>query len=306
MVQPAASLAGLASVVIMEDVLMNTLISIAWRRSHPLALVALVTTLGAAVSAAAQDVSFDFSRLVEYREVAPQDGNSGTHERIVEMKLPVSVRFQGLAVGEVELLDFEIDGTPAGIRIESFSPATELATDAVSIETINKTVKERSLGAALSGKLPMPVGPLTCDVGPSISGGVSKANEATEKVQRLPPKKPVVVSGTFAQGQGVFFKFKQSSQTSFEGVHELTVRFAVPSDWRAGAVRVSAAARGHRPRLWIDQPTVFTEMTANVELYPAGDYARRKAALRRLDVSEGKEKSGWGLGDLFLTSGARG
>jgi hypothetical protein len=220
--------------------------------------------------------------------------------------LPVSVRFQGLAIGEVEHLDFEIDGAPAGIRVDSFSPTTELAADAISVETINKTIKEKSLGATLSGKLPVPIGPVSCDVGPSLSAGMSKANEATEKVQRIPPKLPVVVSGTFAQGQGVFFKFKRSSQTSFEGVHELTVRFAVPASWQAGAVRVSAAARGHKPRLWMDHPIVFSEMTTTVELYPEGDYTLRKAALRRLDAASGKEKAGWGLGELFLTSGARG
>jgi hypothetical protein len=154
--------------------------------------------------------------------------------------------------------------------------------------------------------MPVPIGPVSCDVGPSLSAGMSKANEATEKVQRIPPKRPVVVSGTFAQGQGVFFKFKESSQTSFEGVHELVVRFAVPTDWRAGAIRVSAAARGHKPRLWMEQPAVFNEMTTSVELYPAGDYSLRKAALRRLDSGTPKEKSGWGLGELFLTSGARG
>ena len=87
-----------------------------------------------------QDVSFDFARLVEYRDVTPAERlERAPHERLIEMKLPISVRFQGLAVGEIEHLDFEIDGTAAGIRVESFSPATELAADAVSVETINKT-----------------------------------------------------------------------------------------------------------------------------------------------------------------------
>ena len=43
-------------------------------------------------------------------------GERALREWIIEMKLPVSVRFEGLAVGEIEHLDFEIDGTPAGIR----------------------------------------------------------------------------------------------------------------------------------------------------------------------------------------------
>jgi hypothetical protein len=284
---------------------MNTLISFASQQFISFALaVVLAANIGLSM-AAAQDVSFDFSRLVEYREVVPANSDRTPHLRIIEMTLPVSVRFQGLADGEIEHLDFEIDGAPADLRVVSFSPTTELAADAVSVETINKTIKERSLGATLSGKLPMPIGAIPCDVGPSVSAGMSKANEATEKVQRLPPKKPVVVSGTFAQGRGVFFKFKQSSQTSFEGVHELTVRFAVPMQWMAGAVRVSAVARGHKPRLWMDHPAVFAEMTTSVELYPAGDVPLRKAAVRRLEASGASDKSGWGLGELFLTSGTR-
>ena len=134
---------------------------------------------------------------------------------------------------------------------------------------------------------------------------MSKANEATEKVKRIPPKRPIVVSGTFAEGRGVFFKFKQSPQTWFEGVHELMVTFAVPTSWQGGGVRVSATARGHKPRLWMDQPTVFGKVTTVVELYPEGDYTLRKAATRRLEAAEADDESGWGFGDLFLTSGSR-
>ena len=103
----------------------------------------------------------------------------------------------------------------------------------------------------------------------------------------------------------MFFKFKQSSQTSFEGVHVLTVTFAVPAAWQAGGVRISATARGHKPRLWMDQPTVFGQVTTVVELYPEGDYTLRKAATRRLEAAEVEDHSGWGLGELFLTSGSR-
>jgi len=280
-----------------------------WQRGA-LARVALVAAFVAAGSAGtfawSQEVSFDFARLVEYRDVTPaQWRERAPHARLIEMKLPVSVRFQGLTVGEIEHLDFEIDGTAAGIRVESFSPMTELAADAVAIESITKTVKQRSLGATLSGKLPVPVGPISCDVGPSIAAGTSNANEATERVKRIPPRRPIVVSGTFAEGRGVFFKFKQSSQTSFEGVHELVVRFAVPVDWQAGGVRVSATARGHKPLLWMDQPTVFGKVAAVVEIYPEGSDALRQAAARRLKAAEAESQSGWDLGELFLTSGSR-
>src|SRR5262245_37199636 len=122
---------------------MNSLISTARREALSCLLAAAASICTGAGFAMAQDVSFDFSRLVEYRDVASSRADSPSHERIIEMKLPVSVRFQGLAVGEIELLDFEIDGTPAGIRVDSFAPTTELAADAVSVETINKTIKEK-------------------------------------------------------------------------------------------------------------------------------------------------------------------
>jgi hypothetical protein len=292
----------------MEDRAMNKMHSILRRGIHNFVLIAVLA--GAQSSAAvamAQDVSFDFSRLVAYRDVTPPERLARIpEERLIEMKLPVSVRFQGLMVGEIELLDFEVDGSAAGIRVESYGPTTELAADATAVETITKTTKERSLGATLSGKLPVPVGPISCDVGPSVSAGMSRSNEATEKVKRIPPKRPVVVSGTFAEGRGVFFKFKPSPQTTFEGVHELTVTFAVPASWQGGGVHVTAAARGHKPRLWVEQPTVFTQVATVVQLYPEGNYLQRKAAARRLDAADADEHRGWGLGDLFLTSGSRG
>jgi hypothetical protein len=299
----------------MEVFVMSTL---AVTTAHsPLALLRTSTTIAISVAtisllaclaplAFAQEVSFDFDRLVEYRDVTPPERlKRSPHERLIEMKLPVSVRFQGLTIGEIEHLDFEIDGSDANIRVAGFSPATVLAADAVSIETTNKTTKERSLGAKLSGTIPVPIGPLACEVGPSISGDLSRADETSEKIKRVPPKKPIVVSGTFAQSRGVFFKFKQSPQTTFEGVHELVVVFAVPSNWNAGAVRISATARGHKQRLWMDQPTVFGEVTTVIELYPEGDYTLRKAALRRIEASAADSSRSWSLGDLFLTGGSR-
>ncbi len=83
------------------------------------------------------------------------------------------------------------------------------------------------------------------------------------------------------------------------------VTFAVPAAWQAGGVRVAATARGHKQRLWMDQPIVFGQVTTVVELYPEGDYTLRKAAMRRIEAVEAEDHDGWGLGELFLTSGSR-
>lgn len=231
-------------------------------------------------------VSFDFPRLVACRDVTPAERTElYPQERLVELKLPISVRYQGLAVGEVEHLDIEIDGALSGLRVERFAPTTELVSDAIAIETTNSTRSSRSLDATLGGAVPVPVGELVAHVAPSVSAGVSKSEEATEKIRHRPPKLPVVVSGTFAEGRGVFFKFKPSSQSSLEGVHELTITFVVPKAWHGSGVRVRAAARGHRSVWWTDQPTVFGRIVDVVEIYPAGDPELRDAAAQRREAA---------------------
>ena len=242
----------------------------------------LATAGSSPATAGGPDVNFDFARLAEYRDVTPSERAARyPHERLIELKLPISVRFTGLAGGEVEHLDIEIDGSGAGLRVDSFSPATELASEATAIETINRTRTTRSLDGTLGGAVPVPLGSVVAHVAPSVSAGAVKTKEATEKINRLPPKQPVVVSGTFAQGQGVFFKFKRSTQTSFEGVHELAITFVAPAEWQGGNVRIACTARGHRPLLWLDQPTVFGSVVDNIELYSERDADGREAATRR-------------------------
>ena len=110
-----------------------------------------------------------------------------------------------------------------------------------------------------------------------------------------------LVSGTFGEGRAVFFKFKQSSQTSFEGVHELVITFVAPADWRSGDVRITCAARGHKPVFWTTQPTVFGEVDDVIHLYPEGDRRLRDAAVRRAEATKASDRGGvWSLGDLFV------
>jgi hypothetical protein len=264
--------------------------------------LALAGTGNAGVFAAGLDVNFDFARVAEYREATPPERAAQyPSERLITVKLPISVRFQGLAQGEVEHLDIEIDGSLAGLRVASFSPTTQLAAEAVAVETITKTTRDRSLGATLGAAIPVPIGAVGAELKPAVSAGMASGKQATEKVKRIPPKRPVVVSGTFGEGRAVFFKFKQSSQTSFEGVHELEITFVAPADWRGGGVRITCTARGHRPVLWMDQPTVFGQVDDVIELYPEGNVKLRDAAARRAEAATTSEDSStWELGNLFV------
>jgi hypothetical protein len=187
------------------------------------------------------------------------------------MRLPVSVRFRGVQPDDVEELDVEINGAPAGLHVFSFSPCTQLASDlSKEIETTTTTKKERSFGATLGGALPVPNANLLAQVSPSLNANTSTCETTTEKSNRLPPKYAVVVSGTSADGRGVFFKLKHSTQGSLEGVHELTIVFVAPVEWQSGEVRVICSAHGIRKVLWIRQPTTFKPATRMVQLSIVG------------------------------------
>jgi hypothetical protein len=217
-------------------------------------------------------VEFDFARTVGTCDVTPEPrGDHDSIHRLVQLTLPVSVRFHGLSTDDVDELNIEINGATAGLRVHDFAPATKLASDvAKPIETTTTTTRARSLDATLGGELPLPYAEVVAHVAPSINAGISGSETAVEKMNRLPPKHAVVVSGTSSEGRGVFFKLKRSSQNSLEGVHELSVTFVVPAEWRGGELRVGCSARGRRHVLWFEQPATLGGAAGVVRVYPPG------------------------------------
>jgi hypothetical protein len=208
------------------------------RRS--LGVIALCWLATAGANAAELKVEFDFARQISYKDITPADrAKQFPDERIIAVRLPISVRFHGFVDGEIESVDVEVDGCSAGLRVQDFCPPTTLASDAMTIESTVSTKNSKSLGGTLGGAIPVPVGAIVATITPSANATTTKSDEQTEKIRRLPPKQPIVVSGTFAEGHGVFFKFKPSTQTSFEGVHDLEIKFIAPTDWKVGSLRVS-------------------------------------------------------------------
>jgi hypothetical protein len=240
---------------------------------------------GTPARAADLKVDFDFARQIAYKDITPADrAKQYPDERIISVKLPISVRFIGFADGEIENLDIQVDASASGLRVDSFCPTTVLASDAMTIETTTSTKNSRSLGGSLGGAIPVPVGAIVAQITPTLKADATKSDENTEKIRRLPPKQAIVVSGTFAEGQGVFFKFKPSTQTSFEGVKELEIKFIAPPSWKGGSLCVSCVARGHHTVMWVDQPTTFGRTTEVVTLYPEGNTVRREAAERQTEA----------------------
>jgi hypothetical protein len=233
------------------------------------------------VPAIADDyVEFDFARTAECRDVTPLERVAQyPSQKLVELVVPISVRFRDVRIDDVDELTVEVTGGTGGMRVFDFAPATQLASDiADPIETTTTVKGARSIDGSLGGALPIPYAAEVAHVTPTINAGISKAEATTERMNRLPPKYAVVVSGTANEGRGVFFKLKRWSQTSLEGVHELAVTFVVPAGWRGGDVFVSCSAGGQRKMLFIKQDATLGEKGAPVRVYLAGRGSVRQVA----------------------------
>lgn len=236
------------------------------------------------VQAAGPQITFDFGRVAECAEIDGDDFLHTAGEKVVELKLRISVHLLSGNIRDVEEVRIEIADRQSQMRVHSFSPSTQMASHlAGDIEWSKTTEEGHSLGASLGGELPTPVGGLIAHVTPTISGGTTNAEKITEKQLRLAPKFAVVASGTINQEHGVFFKLRSSSQSSLEGTHDLTVRFLVPARWRGDSVRVCCQATGTEKVLWIKQQTTWAHTCAPVALYLAGDAEARQAALRYVE-----------------------
>jgi hypothetical protein len=241
---------------------------------------------------AGPNVEFDVAPIVECRDVTPAERLAQYPElRVIEVTVPVSVRFRGVSMDDVDELAVEINGASAGMRVYDFTPKTQLATDiSQNIETTTTTKKARSLDGSLGGTIPIPGADAAAHLTPTISAGIAGCNTATEKVNRLPPKHAVVVSGTSSGGRGVFFKLKRYSQTSLEGLHELTVTFVAPRAWRWSEIRVDCAARGEQKVLWMKQSGTIGQTTRMVQLMEMGAKPVRQVVLKPAEAAQAATK----------------
>jgi len=253
-------------------------------RVRRLALAMMVGLSSLTVAYAAPVVEFDFGRTVECRKVLVPEQNEkllSPDEKLIEMKLRVSVRVLSGKLDDVKEIRIEVSDCDGRMRVRDFLPNTRLESLLTEqIEWTKTTETNKSLGASLGGEAPLLLGEVVAHVAPSLNGSVGQRELITEKKRKIAPKYLVVSSGTVGQGHGVFFKLRASSQSTLEGVHELTIRFVVPRGWRGDAVRVSCQATGQKKILWMKQHKIWAHTIAPVALYLAGDSRARQAAER--------------------------
>lgn len=250
--------------------------------------LALFSTANVVALAGGPQIAFDFGRIAECIDVTPAESEAlYPGEKIVELKLRVSVHLLSGNINDVEEVRIEIGDGDNRMRVHDFSPRTQLTSHwSQDIEWCRTTEDSSTLGASLGGELPAAVGGLIAHVTPTISGGMTNGEKITEKQIRVAPKYAVVASGTVSQEHGVFFKLRSSPQTSLEGTHEFIVRFIVPEHWRGEGVRVCCQATGTEKVLWMKQQATWAQACRGVALYLAGDAKARQAAMRFADSRE--------------------
>ena len=162
--------------------------------------------------AAAPSVSFDFAGLAECRDVtSPKETEEFPGEKIIELKLRVSVRLLAGDLHKVDEVRIEARDCDSRMRVHSFEPNTRLETYLSDDIQWSRTVEKGSnIGATLGGEAPVLLGEAVAHVTPSVSGGLSKREVITETKTRLAPKHVVVTSGTIEKEHGVFFKLRKS------------------------------------------------------------------------------------------------
>ncbi len=229
-------------------------------------------------------ITFDFARTAECRDITSSEAAElYPGEKIVELKLRISVHLLAGNINDVEEIRIEVGDCDQGMRVHSFEPNTRLESTVSEDIQWTKTVETgKTLGASLGGQAPVLLGDAVAHITPSINGGKTHREIVTETQKRVAPKHVVVASGTFGQEHGVFFKMRRSPQTSLEGVHELTVRFIVPERWRGDSLRVCCQATGQDKFLWIKQQAIWANTCAPLTVYLAGDEGARTAAKRHV------------------------
>lgn len=235
-----------------------------------------------AARASEPHVAFDFARVAQCTEVpSAEDTLLYQDEKLVELRLRISVHLLKGNIRDVEEIRVEVADSDSRMRVQSFSPSTQLASRLNGDIEWSKTTEETSsLGASLGGELPAPVGDLIAHVTPTVSGGNTSHEKIVEKQLRMAPRFAVVASGTIDQEHGVFFKLRSSPQSSLEGTHELIIRFVVPRSWRGDSLRVCCQATGTEKVLWMKQQTTWSHTCRPLAVYLAGDVEARQAALR--------------------------
>jgi hypothetical protein len=240
-----------------------------WTR-YFLAMVVLV--VGSSLTGWGQ-VAFDVNPIAPAREAnALGTLTQLPNSRLVEVQLDVSALFTPGDSAVVSEYTVRIVSRHEEVQVADYSPRTELQSEILGAMQVS-TNQDRVREAAIRGMGGYP------GVG-SAQGYAYFHDNQQESVHyaRKPAMELVNAAGTLERRRGVYFKVKQSSQTTLEGARPFRIVFEVPQYWRADLLDVTIEAAG-LDHATAKRPRVLSSQQFVVALYQEfDDHAARAAS----------------------------
>lgn len=238
---------------------------------------------------------FDLPFAIECRDVTPGDFRTRHPDRkIVEVCLPLSVRIEG-DLKRVREIHVEIKDPKRRLTVHGFAPETTLESVYAEPITISKTKDvTRARGASLGVGVGLPAGHVALKPGPSVSAEKTGREVLSETSKKIPPKQPVVVSGTLQNRSGIFVEYKPSPQRTFEGTKEIRIEYVVPKDWQGDWLAVRFRTRYTQSSYFQDrlQEEAAPEVAVGLYLAESADghqLAEQLAVLQRRVLNRSAE-----------------
>lgn len=187
-------------------------------------------------------VNFDIPSVIPACELTTED-SIVNQQRLIEVIIPVSALVGCKDDQSVVEMMFRVQGLGTGIQVTDYSPRTKLYSDiegSIAIEQRQERKGSVGLNAKASGIESVTIG---------AEAGTSKLNGESRQFHKIPEQKLLLASGTINRGNGVYFKFRHSPQTTLEGGHEIAITMLVPPTWRGGMLRIDCIASGNEKYL---------------------------------------------------------
>ena len=229
-------------------------------------------------------VAFDVNPMAPARESSSIGlMNQLPNSRMVDVQLDVSALFTPGDVAVITEYTVRIVSRHEDVQVADYSPRTEMQSDVFGPMQISQE-GDRIREAAIRGVGGYP------GVG-SAQGYAYYHDNSHETVHyaKKPSMELVNAAGTLERRRGVYFKVRQSSQTTLEGARPFRIVFEVPNSWRADLLDVTIEAAGlenshsKRPRVLSTQQFVvalYQEYDENAAI-AATRYVRQQEKLKQ-------------------------
>lgn len=190
-------------------------------------------------SLANAQVAYDVNPLVVARDVG-YGGliNQMPNSRMVEVQLDVSALFKPGESAKVTEYTVKMTSRHDDVQVADYFPRTELQSDVQGTMQVTQDA-DRVREASIRGAGGYP------GAG-SVYGYAYGHDNSKERIvyARKPAMELATASGTLERRRGVYFKVKESTQSTLEGARPFRIVFEVPSHWRADLLDVTVETVG--------------------------------------------------------------